>query len=67
MPGLVGVKAVVERFFGSLKYDWIFKVHQPTREHMANDFRAYIKYCNLDRFHSSNDDFSPIQFENLVN
>ena len=26
--------AVVERFFGSLKYDWIFKVTQPTRDHM---------------------------------
>ena len=23
--------AVVERFFGSLKHDWIFKVAQPTR------------------------------------
>jgi len=26
--------AVVERFFGSLKHDWILKVHQPTRENM---------------------------------
>ncbi len=24
--------AVVERFFGSLKHDWIFKIAQPTRD-----------------------------------
>jgi putative transposase len=27
--------SVVERFFGSLKHDWLFKVAQPTREHMT--------------------------------
>jgi putative transposase len=27
--------AVVERFFGSLKHDWIFKIAQPTREQAA--------------------------------
>ena len=59
--------AVVERFFGSLKYDWVFKVHQPTREHMTNDVRNYIKYYNLDRLHSSNNDLSPVQYENLAN
>ena len=26
--------AVVERFFGSLKHDWILKIAQPTRAHM---------------------------------
>lgn len=57
--------AVVERFFGSLKHDWIFKVHQPTREYMTQDVAAYIKYYNLNRLHSSNNDLSPIQFENL--
>jgi len=55
--------AVVERFFGSLKHDWIFKVHQPTRQHMKKDVAAYMKYYNLDRLHSSNDDLSPVQFE----
>ena len=59
--------AVVERFFGSLKHDWILKVHQPTREHMMNDVCAYIKYYNFDRLHSSNNDLSPIQYENLAN
>ena len=52
--------AVVERFFGSLKHDWILKVHQPTREHMKQDVSAYIKYYNLQRLHTSNRDMSLI-------
>jgi len=44
-----GYNAEVERFFGSLKHDWIFKVHQPTREHMTKDVCSYIKYYNSDR------------------
>lgn len=59
--------AVVERFFGSLKHDWVFKVHQPTRKQMKKDVAAYIKYYNLDRLHSANDDLTPIQYEKLVN
>lgn len=58
--------AVVERFFGSLKHDWILKIHQPSRNHMKRDVAAYMKYYNLDRLHSSNDDLSPIQYENLA-
>lgn len=56
--------AVVERFFGSLKHDWIFKVHQPTRTHMKNDVAGYMKYYNFDRLHSANDNMSPIDYEN---
>lgn len=52
--------AVVERFFGSLKHDWLFKVPQPTREHMKNDVAAYMRYYNLDRLHTANNDMSPI-------
>ena len=59
--------AVVERFFGSLKHDWIFKLHQPTREHMINDVCAYIKHYNFDRLQSLNNSLSPIQHENLEN
>ena len=58
--------AVVERFFGSLKHDWIFKVHQPTREHMVKDVAAYMKYYNFERLHSANDDMSPINYENSL-
>ncbi|MFT5137843.1 MAG: putative transposase [Arenicella sp.] len=55
--------AVVERFFGSLKHDWVLKVHQPTRKHMKNDVAAYMRYYNIDRLHSANDDLSPMKFE----
>ncbi len=33
--------AVEERFFGSLKNDWLLKVPQLTREHMRNDVATY--------------------------
>lgn len=56
--------AVVERFFGSLKHDWIFKVAQPTRVFMKQDVTAYMKYYNLERLHSANGDLSPVEFEN---
>lgn len=42
--------AVVERFFGSLKHDWLFKVPQPTREHMKQDVMDYVRYYNLGLF-----------------
>lgn len=54
---------MVERFFGSLKHDWLLKVAQPTREHMRNDVVAYIRYCNLERLHTANGDLSPIEYE----
>ena len=56
--------AVVERFFGSLKYDWLFKVPQPTRTDMREDVARYMKYYNVERLHSANLDQSPIEFEN---
>ena len=55
--------AVVERFFGSLKYDWIFKVAQPTRDHMKQDVADYIRYYNNDRLHTTNGDMSPVKYE----
>ena len=55
--------AVVERFFGSLKHDWIFKIAQPTREHMKKDVAAYMRYYNLERLHAANGDKSPINYE----
>ena len=59
--------AVVERFFGSLKHDWLLKINQPTREHAKHDVAAYIKYYNLERLHSANDDLSPVNYENSLN
>ena len=58
--------AVVERFFGSLKHDWLFKVAQPTREHMKADVAAYMKYYNLERLHTANENLSPINYENSL-
>lgn len=55
--------AVVERFFGSLKHDWILKVAQPTREHMSADVAKYMRYYNIERLHSANNDLSPVAFE----
>ena len=45
---------MVERFFGSLKHDWVLKVAQPTREHMKQDVTDYIRYYNKDRLHNAN-------------
>lgn len=55
--------AVVERFFGSLKHDWIFKIGQPTRQHMKKDVAAYMRYYNLERLHSANGDKTPVSYE----
>ncbi len=57
--------AVVERFFGSLKHDWLFKVHQPTRKHMKRDVAAYMKYYNTERLHSANSDETSVRLEQL--
>lgn len=59
--------AVVERFFGSLKHDWILKVHHATREEMAQDVAAYMRYYNLERLHTANGDVSPVEYENCKN
>ncbi len=61
--GACWVNAVVERFFGSLKHDWIFKVAQPTRDYMKSDAAAYIKYYYLERLHTAKGGVSPINFE----
>jgi putative transposase len=58
---------VVERFFGSLKHDWLFKVHHATAESMKQDVASYMRYYNLIRLHSSNGDLSPIEYENCKN
>ena len=55
--------AVVVRFNGRLKNNWVFNVVQPTGEHMKQDAMAYIRYYNQERFHSSNGDMSPVKFE----
>lgn len=55
--------AVVERFFGSLKNEWLLKVYHLTRQGMQQDVEQYIRYYNQDRLHSANGDLSPVEFE----
>ncbi len=52
------IYAVVERFLESLKHDWVFKIAQPTREHMRKDVAAYMRYYNPERRHTENGDQS---------
>lgn len=55
--------AVNERFFGSLKHDWLFKVNLQNREKTTKDIIDYIKYYNLERLHSTINNLSPVEFE----
>ena len=55
--------AVDERYFGSLKHDWVFKQHQPTRDHREKDVAAFMKYYKLERLQRANNDLSPIDDE----
>jgi len=55
--------AVVERFFGSLKNEWLLKIYHLTRDAMKQDVQHYIRYYNQTRLHSANGALSPIDFE----
>ena len=57
--------AVVERFFGSLKNEWLLHVPHPSRNSMQMDVEKYIKYYNAERLHTTLNDMSPIEFENV--
>lgn len=56
--------AAVERFFGSLKHDWLFKVPQPTREFTKKDAVELIWYYNVKRLHLASADQSQINHKN---
>lgn len=56
--------AVVERFFGSLKHEWLASVHHATRETMKADVNNYIRYYNGMRLHSTLGYQTPIGYEN---
>ncbi|WP_156499836.1 IS3 family transposase, partial [Oleiphilus sp. HI0061] len=34
--------------------------------HMRNDVADYMRYYNLERLHTSNEDMSPIEYENSL-
>lgn len=56
--------AVVERFFGSLKHDWLFKMPLLSRKRTKQDVAAYMRYYNTERLHSACQDMSPMAYEN---
>ncbi|WBA59312.1 IS3 family transposase (plasmid) [Providencia sp. 21OH12SH02B-Prov] len=56
--------AVVERFFGSLKHDWLFKRPHANRSEMKQDVLDYLRYYNLTRLHTANNYLSPVEYEN---
>ncbi|MBT5230787.1 MAG: transposase [Methylococcales bacterium] len=58
--------AVVERFFGSLKHEWLLNVYHLTRDGMKKGVQAYIKYYNHIRLHTANGDQTPINYENSL-
>ncbi|WP_440862794.1 IS3 family transposase [Symbiopectobacterium purcellii] len=58
--------AVMERFWGSLKHEWLLLVPQPTRAYMEHDVATYIRYYNLDRHHATNGDLSPVRYEQMA-
>ena len=55
--------AVVERFFGSLKHEWMFKDIHLTRESIKIDVHKYIRYYNYDRLHNALGDVTPVAYE----
>ena len=57
--------AVVERFFGSLKHEWLLKAVHLTRESMKLDVEEYIRYYNHERLHTTLGDLTPISYEKL--
>ncbi len=57
--------AVVERFFGSLKNEWLLNVVHLTRETMKMDVDEYIRYYNHERLHTTLGNSTPINYEKL--
>lgn len=58
--------APTERFFSSLKREWLTGNIYPTREAAATDVRAYVDYYNSRRLHTTLGDRTPIEFENCA-
>ncbi|WP_432707166.1 IS3 family transposase [Hafnia alvei] len=58
--------AAMERFWGSLKHEWVLLVPQSTRAGMKRDVTDYIRYYNLDRNHSANGYLSPVRYEQMT-
>tara|TARA_R110001592_G_scaffold323669_4_gene603091 strand:- start:1409 stop:1687 length:279 start_codon:yes stop_codon:yes gene_type:complete len=57
--------AVVERFFGSLKNEWLLNVVYLTRGTMKMDVEEYNRYYNHERLHTILGNLTPINYETL--
>ena len=55
--------APTERFFSSLKREWLTGNVYPTREDAIVDVKAYMAYYNSRRLHTTLGDLTPIEFE----
>ena len=55
---------IVERFFGSLKYEWLADVIHVTRDGIINDVNKHIRYYNGTKLHATLDYQSASEYEN---
>lgn len=58
--------APTERFFSSLKREWLTGNVYQTRDSAVADVRLYIAYYNSRRLHTTLDDVTPMEFENVL-
>lgn len=58
--------AVMERFRGSLKHEWLLLVPQPAGAYMKQDVATYIRHYNLERNHTASGGVSPVRYEQLA-
>jgi putative transposase len=58
--------AVMERFWGSLKHEWLLLVPEPTRAFMKQDVAVYVRDYNLDRNHVADGELSPVRYEQMA-
>lgn len=56
-----------ERFFGSLKREWLTGNVYQTRESAIADTHAYMRYYNSQRIHTAIGDVTPVEFEKGLN
>ena len=56
--------AVVERFFGSLRYEGLGHTASMNESAVKQEITQFIHYCNFKRPHTANNGMSPLEYEN---
>ena len=56
--------AVVERFFGSLKYEGLGHTASISESAVKQEITQFIRYYNFKRPHTANNGMSPLEYEN---